>query len=268
MDTAQLLALALLQGITEFLPISSSAHLLLPAVLLGWQDQGLAFDAIVHLATLLAVVLWFRRDLVGLLAAGWRRLRHGERSEAARLLGCLLLASLPILPVGYFGRFFIEAELRTGLVIAGATIGFALLLLLADWKGRRALPSAQLSPMRALLIGCAQCCALVPGASRAGVTITAALAAGFTREAAVRIAFLLAIPAIAGAAVLKLWDLATSDASQAHLNALDLSLAFALAAVTAYLGIALMLRLVERVGFLPFVLYRLALGCLLLLAAA
>lgn len=266
LDTIQLLALALVQGITEFLPISSSAHLLLPAVLLGWQDQGLAFDALVHLATLLAVLLWFRRDLAALGGAAWRRLRLGEPSEDSHFLGCLLLASLPLLPVGYFARFFIEAELRTGLVIAAATLGFALLLLWADWRGSRSLQSSQLTPWRALLIGCAQCLALIPGASRAGVTMTAALAAGFTREAAVRIAFLIAIPAIAAAAALKLWDLAASEATLPEASPLALALSFVLAATAAYLCLGMMTRLIERVGFLPFVLYRLLLGALLLLS--
>ena len=288
-DTAQLLALALLQGVTEFLPISSSAHLLLPHLLLGWPDQGLAYDAVVHLGCLLAVLLWLRRDLAALAGAGWMWLRRGAASDDSRLLGCLLLASLPILPVGYFGRFFIEAELRTAWVIAAATFVFALLLLWADRRGKRTLAAGALTPGRALLIGFAQCLALIPGASRAGVTMTAALAAGFTRAAAVRIAFLLSIPAIAAAATVKLWDLASAAPPQATAlapsqaiplaqasaldlpqtilppQALDLALSFAVAAITAYLCLATLLRLVERVGFLPFVLYRLLLAPLLLL---
>ena len=274
METVQLLILALIQGVTEFLPISSAAHLILPSVLLGWQDQGLAFDTCVHLASLLAVLIYFRSDLARLAVAGWRALQ-GQTSADGRLLGALALASLPIIPAGYYGRFLIETELRTGLVIATTTLGFGLALLLADTLGKKQLGSEGLTPGKALLIGCAQCLALVPGTSRSGITMTAALLAGFTREAAVRISFLLAIPAIAGAALLKLWDmtnvnLASVNPANANLASADqavtpvtsggLLLAFVVSGVAAYCCIRLLVGLVSRVGFWPFVLYRLALG--------
>ncbi|MGI9322817.1 MAG: undecaprenyl-diphosphate phosphatase [Pseudomonadales bacterium] len=262
LETVQLLILALVQGVTEFLPVSSSAHLILPSVLFGWRDQGLAFDACVHLASLLAVVCYFRGDLARLLAAGWGRVVQGQASADSRLLGALLIASLPIIPVGFFGRFLIEAELRTGLVIATATILFALALLLADAFGRRQLGSADLGWGKALLIGCAQCLALIPGTSRAGIAITGALLVGFTREAAVRISFLLAIPAISGAAAIKLWDLALAEQSQ--IAVMDLLAPFAVAGVSAYLCIWLFIGFIERIGFVPFVIYRLLLGGYLL----
>ena len=203
MDIAQVLVLALIQGFTEFLPISSSAHLILPGRILGWDDQGLAFDAAVHLGSLTAVFLYFRTDLGSLTRSVWAHVRGGQSTTDSRFAYCLLIASLPIIPVGFISRYFVEAELRNTLVIALTTIGFGFALLIADYiqsTSKRNLEDSELGLKSALLIGMAQCLALIPGTSRSGITITTALLAGHSRQSAARISFLISIPAIAGAA--------------------------------------------------------------------
>ena len=255
----QALILAVVQGLTEFLPISSSAHLILPTLLLGWPDQGLAFDVAVHLGTLLAVLGYFRRDLVQLASAGWTGIKTRQMNAALGEIACLALASVPALLAGLcLGDR--AAALRTLPVLAATSIVFAVLLACAD--RRRAAPraAARVSWRVALFIGVAQAFALIPGTSRSGVTITAALLAGLPRAAAARFSFLLSIPIIAGAAALKTGEwLAAGDVVSAAL----LALAIAAAALTAYACIAVFLAWVERVGMLPFVVYRLLLGTLL-----
>ena len=259
----QALILAVVQGLTEFLPISSSAHLILPTLLLGWPDQGLAFDVAVHLGTLLAVLGYFRRDLARLVSAGWTGIKTRRMNAALGEIACLALASVPALLAGLFlgdGA----AALRTLPVLATTSIVFAVLLACAD--RRRAAPraAARVSWRVALFIGVAQAFALIPGTSRSGVTITAALLAGLPRAAAARFSFLLSIPIIAGAAVLKTGEwLAAGDAAGDAVSAALLALAIAAAALTAYACIAVFLAWVERVGMLPFVVYRLLLGTLL-----
>lgn len=255
----QALILAVVQGLTEFLPISSSAHLILPTLLLGWPDQGLAFDVAVHVGTLLAVLGYFRRDLAQLISAGWSGIKTRRMNAALGEIACLALASVPALLAGLFLGDRADA-LRTLPVLAATSMVFAVLLACAD--RRRAAPraAARVSWRVALFIGVAQAFALIPGTSRSGVTITAALLAGLPRAAAARFSFLLSIPIIAGAAVLKTGEwLAVGDAVSAAL----LALAIAAAALTAYACIAVFLAWVERVGMLPFVVYRLLLGTLL-----
>ena len=254
--------LALVQGITEFLPISSSAHLILPATVLGWPDQGLAFDTAVHLGSLIAVVWFFRADIVQLTSAVLRHLFQQTPSEDSRFAFNLLLASLPIIPVGFFGRFFVEANLRSVHVIIATTIVFGIALLVADLVAKKQRDARDLGWQQALLIGFAQCLALVPGTSRSGITMTCALLGGFTRESAARISFLISIPTIAGAAFIKLMDL-TGAAAPVDWNSLILG--GALAATSAYLCIWLFLDVINRIGFLPFVIYRLLLGGILLI---
>lgn len=256
MDWTQALALALLQGLTEFLPVSSSAHLILPAALLGWPDQGLAFDVAVHAGTLLAVLVYLRRDLAGLLASAARLATHRVWDDNVDLLARLGIASAPIAVCGWLFADFVAANLRGAAVVASATLVFGLVLWWADRRaaGRPASPAPSLGG--ALAIGLAQALALVPGASRAGVTITAALLLGLGRTAAVRFSLLLAIPAIGGATALLALDAADGRAADWRL----LGLGFAVAAATAFATIAAMLAFVERIGLAPFALYRIALG--------
>jgi undecaprenyl-diphosphatase len=259
MDLVQATILALIQGITEFLPISSSGHLVLPSQVLGWPDQGLAFDTAVHLGSLVAVATFFWRDLVRYIRAGYQQLLLQRPSDDGQYAVCLLIASLPTLPVGFLGRYFIEENFRSIEVIAATTIIFGLALWYAD-RIRQAKPRI-MTARNALLIGFAQCLALIPGTSRSGITITAALMLGFSRSESARFSFLMAIPTILGAAGLKLMDLVT-DFGEPDWAAL--ALGTAVAAASAYACISLLMRWVDQIGFLPFVIYRLILGVILI----
>jgi undecaprenyl-diphosphatase len=260
MDSIQAVMLALLQGLTEFLPISSSAHLVLMPQLVGWEDQGLAFDVAVHVGTLIAVVTYFRHELVKMLVDWLQSITGGKPTAEARLAWLVLLATLPVAITGLLLHDFIEAYLRSPLVITVTTVVFGLLLWWSDWHGRQRRDEASLRISDVLIIGLAQVLALVPGTSRSGITMTAGLALGLTRTAAARFSFLLSVPVIlmaGGYETLKLaqepgpvaWDL--------------LLLGTAVAAISAWLCIHFFLQLIERIGMLPFVVYRLVLGALL-----
>jgi undecaprenyl-diphosphatase len=261
LDLLQTISLALIQGLTEFLPISSSAHLILPFQILGWPDQGLAFDTAVHLGSLLAVLWYFRLDLFSLTRATLIFVGTGKPSTESRFALNLLIASLPIIPVGLLLKDVVEINFRTIAVIAATTIIFGLLLWVADIKGRQTQADHQMRWHQALLIGIAQCFALIPGTSRSGVTMTAALLFGFDRQSASRISFLLSIPAIGGAATLKTIDLVTS---QTTVDWVTLAIGCGLSAISAYACIRLFLNYITRLGFLPFVIYRLVLGTVLI----
>ena len=261
MDNIQTIFLALVQGITEFLPISSSAHLILVPHLLGWEDQGLAFDVAVHFGTLSAVVFYFRAELAR-MTIDWLRSCAGRgMSDDARLAWLVVLATIPVVVAGLLLHALIENQLRSPLVIAATTIGFGLLLLFADRLGRHVRTTTSLSVMDAILIGIAQAVALIPGTSRSGITMTAALALGLTRTDAARFSFLLSIPAILMAGGYETWKL-LSDTGPVDWGALLLGVL--LAAVSAWLCIHFFLRLIERIGMWPFVVYRLLLGAVLL----
>ncbi len=261
MDLLQALFLAFIQGITEFLPVSSSAHLILPAIILGWQDQGLAFDVAVHFGSLVAVIWYFRRDILALCNALIERIGSGQRTEDSILAVNLIIASLPVLPIGFLFRFQIEAYLRSINVIIFTTIVFAILLLAADRIGKRGLRDKDMDWKKALLIGASQCLALIPGTSRSGITMTTALLAGFTRKDASRISLLISIPTITAASGLKFADLILSETP---IDWFILFAAASVAAISAYLCIRLFLNVIARIGFLPFAIYRIALGGLLL----
>lgn len=263
MDSIQAILLALIQGVTEFLPISSSAHLILPAALTDWPDQGLLFDVAVHLGSLVAVMLYFRRELAGFASSGVRFIHSGVRDEHFETLLHLIVATVPIVAVGVLVQSIANDALRSVEVIAAATIGFALPLWWADWRVDHATKPPRLTMLHrdALLIGLAQTLALIPGTSRSGVTITAALLLGFSRPAAARFSFLLSIPTIAGAALLTGVDAAASDEPRDWLN---VGLGFAVAAVSAYAVVKAFVALVDRTGMTPYVVYRIALGVVLL----
>ena len=261
MDGLQVTVLALVQGLTEFLPISSSAHLVLVPVLSGWQDQGLAFDVAVHVGTLAAVVAYFHQELAA-MAGAWRRsLRSGAAGPEARLAWAVLFATVPAGLAGLAFKDYIELQLRSPLVIAWATIGFGVLLGWADLAGRRRRDEHQIAWFDVLVIGCAQALALIPGTSRSGITITAGLALGLSRQGAARFSFLLSIPIIALAGGYEVFGLLQRP-TEAHWGVLILG--SLLSAFSAYLCIHLFLGLLDRIGMLPFVIYRLALGGALL----
>ena len=259
-DPIQAFILALLQGLTEFLPISSSAHLVIPSLLLEWPDQGLAFDVAVHVGTLAAVVIYYWRDLLAIASAWLRTLGGAPANSDSRMVWYLLFASVPAGLLGVFAGDFIEGHSRSLLVIASTTLIFGLLLGFADRHAQRTPGDAPLTLALALLIGCAQAIALVPGVSRSGVTITAALLLNMSRQDAARFSFLLSIPVISGAGLLKGMDLAQGAVP---VNWLQMGIAALVSAVTAYLCIAAFLRLLDRIGMMPFVYYRIALAAVL-----
>jgi len=251
--------LALVQGLTEFLPISSSAHLVIPALVLGWPDQGLAFDVAVHVGTLAAVLLYFRHDLAALAAGTGAALVRRQFTAPAREVLALALATLPVLVAGFLAQDWVEARLRTLPVIATTTLAFGLLLVVAHRASRRGgLGTVGLAA--ALAVGLAQVLALVPGTSRSGVTMTAAMLLGVERTAAARFSFLLSVPVIAGAGLLKGVELVSSPVPAPWFS---LALAALLAGVCAYSCIALFLRWVARLGLLPFAAYRVGLALVL-----
>lgn len=262
MDSIQLVVLAIVQGLTEFLPVSSSAHLILTPRFFGWHDQGLAFDVAVHVGTLLAVVTYFRRELITMTVEWTQSLFGKDLTPDAVLAWSVLLGTIPVGLAGLLASGFIQTTLRSPLVIAGATIGFGVLLWLADRYGKQYRDEHTIGWQDVLVIGCSQALALIPGTSRSGATMTAALAMGLTRQAAARFSFLLSIPVIVLAGGKLSWEL-VQQAEPVPWAAL--SLATALSAVSAYLCIHWFLKLLERVGMTPFVIYRLVLGVVLLI---
>jgi len=262
MDIVQVVVLALIQGITEFLPISSSAHLILPKELLGWPDQGLAFDVAVHVGTLSAVVLYFRKD-ISALTVGWCTSFSGAGSnEQSRLAWYIIVATIPAALFGLLMDDFIEAKLRSTVVIAITTIVFGLLLAVADRAPGKSRQLAQMTLYMAIVIGIAQAMALVPGTSRSGITITAALFLGFSRSEAARFSFLLSIPIILLSGGYKGLGLILGEAS---VDWQALILGVVLSGISAYICIHYFLSFINRLSMLPFVIYRLVLGAFLFL---
>lgn len=257
----QAVLLALIQGFTEFLPISSSAHLILPSVLLGWRDQGMAFDVAVHLGSLLAVLWYFRREVGTMAAAWWHSLRGGGHSAESCLAWGIILATVPACVVGLLFGDWIGDHLRSGWVIAVATIVFGLLLWWADRMARLQKTEYQAGWRGALWLGCAQALALIPGTSRSGITLTAGLMLGLTREAAARFSFLMSIPIIFLAGSHQATDLICS---QAVMSWPAVGVGVLVSFASALACIHLFLTLLNRIGVLPFVLYRLGLGAVLL----
>jgi len=262
MDWFQVTFLALIQGLTEFLPISSSGHLILPAKIFGWADQGLAFDVAVHVGTLLAVMIYFHKD-IRLMISGWlTSLVKRQQNQESLMAWSVIVATLPAGLTGILLNDFIELNLRSTLVIGLSTLVFGLLLWWADAKGQRNRGESQIKLRDALWVGFAQALALIPGTSRSGITITAALMLGLTRQAAARFSFLLSIPLIMAAGLLKGIEL-YQNGSETQISH---TLAGGLIAFAAALAcIHVFLRLLDKVGLLPFVIYRLLLGGLLLI---
>ncbi|WP_066016759.1 undecaprenyl-diphosphate phosphatase [Endozoicomonas atrinae] len=262
MDTLQTIILALIQGITEFLPISSSGHLILPAQLLGWTDQGLAFDVAVHIGTLAAVIAYFWKDLFA-IARDWLGSLVGKGATFNSRLGWyLIFATLPAVVFGLaLKQMGLDEAMRTVAVISGTTLIFGALLGWADVKGKRIQPLEQVTFKQAMLIGFAQALALIPGTSRSGITMTAALMMGFTRDAAARFSFLLSIPVILGAGSLLMLDLAKSSVP---VDWQTLSLGTLVSAVSAWVCVHYFLAFINRIGLMPFVIYRMILGVVLL----
>jgi undecaprenyl-diphosphatase len=262
MSEIQILILALVQGLTEFLPISSSGHLILSPYLFGFADQGLAFDVAVHLGSLIAVVAYFRRDIWEILLGWLASLPPGRKADpSARLGWAIIVGTIPVVVAGLLLKPLIEGDLRAPWVIAATTILFGLLLGWADLRARRTREIGDLGIRDALLIGLSQVLALIPGTSRSGITMTIGLMLGFSREAAARFSFLLSVPTILASSLLVTLDLVESPAP---VDWYALGLGVVLSGIAAYLAIYYFLRFIERIGMMPFVIYRLLLGVLIL----
>lgn len=257
MDITQALLLALIQGLTEFLPVSSSAHLILPSKILGWPDQGLAFDVAVHVGTLMAVLVYFKKDLVPMTEGAFSALAQREWNPHAQLTFAVIIGTIPAGIAGLILNNYVDEYLRFTWVIASTTIIFGLLLWYADKKGVLTKGESEFTWKLALIIGFAQALALMPGTSRSGITITAALLLGFSREASARFSFLLSIPLILAGGGLKTLDLLESTLS---VDWTVIFIAVFTSATVAYFTIKLFISLLDRVGMMPFVIYRLILG--------
>jgi undecaprenyl-diphosphatase len=261
METSHAFLLALLQGLTEFLPISSSAHLVLLPTLSGWTYQGIAFDVALHVGTLSAVMVYFRHEVIALLGAWLRSISQRQIDGDARLAWLILLGTLPAALAGLLWYDAIDTWLRSPLVIAVATIVFGLLLGWADRCCQHRRDEYSVGILDALLLGSAQAVSLIPGTSRSGITMTIGLALGLSRTAAARYSFLMSIPVILMAGSYESLKL-VEDTVPVDWRALLLGTA--VSAVSAFLCIHFFLRLIERVGMMPFVIYRLLQGGLLL----
>ena len=261
MTIEQIIVLAVVQGITEFLPISSSGHLILIPFLTGWPDQGQFTDVMTHLGTLLAVLIYFWRDVWRLLL-GTLLLFRGKVTDDGRLALYILAGTIPAILFGYALKKLNVPDLERNItVVAWNTVIYGVLMLVADMYGRQEKTINDVTLKSAFIIGCAQALALIPGTSRSGVTMTAARFLNFTRSDAARFSFLLGIPATAAAIALTLGDAIQSGC---HITMDDDLLAAAFTFVAGILAIAFLMNLLRRISFLPFVLYRMALGGFLL----
>jgi len=261
MDIVHIIILALIQGITEFLPISSSGHLILPSGLWGWPEQGLAFDVAVHVGTLLAVITYYRQDVCQLITAWCASTFKQQHSDNSRLAWFVILATIPAGVAGLLFDDVIENHLRTTLVIALTTIIFGVLL---GWSDRSSAVNnktlIQLTVGTVLIIGSAQALALIPGTSRSGITITAALFCGLCRNDAARFSFLMSIPIIVLSGGYKGLQLL----GESGVNWLDMVIGAGVSAASAFICIYYFIKFINNIGMMPFVIYRLLLGGFLL----
>lgn len=260
MPNIDILLLAILQGATEFLPVGSSGHLLLVPQLYCWGEQEPAIELAALLGALLAVMICFAGDLLG-MAQGFFRVLQGKRDDRVRLIGLLLVAAIPYLAAAFLVEQYAGDALRSPMVIGDALVIFGLLLYAADKLGLTVRRVEHMTFAQALAFGVLQCCAVIPGASGTGITMTTGRVLGYERRDAVRFAFLLSVPILAATAGYRGWLLFQAG------GAIDLArsgLAFGLSAAAGLLAIAFMSYWVRRSGFLPFVVYRVALGVYLL----
>ncbi|MBP9722915.1 MAG: undecaprenyl-diphosphate phosphatase [Gammaproteobacteria bacterium] len=255
MDISQTLTLSVVQGITEFLPVSSSAHLVLITKLFAWPEQGIDFDIILHVGTLIAVLLYFRKELIKLL------------NPFYNLTHKIILATLPVCFAGLIFKDYIELYLRKNniaLVIAFSTIFFGLLLGFAQSKERNNIHNFHnITYWQSFLIGCAQCFALIPGASRLGLTMTMAMLLGVNRKAAAEFSFLLSIPVISLSGLKVAYELTRNPALMTA-GVTNYLLGLVAAALVAVVSMNLFMKLLNKIGILPFVVYRLILGSVIL----
>ena len=263
MTTLQIIILAIVQGLTEFLPISSSGHLVLAPYLFEWADQGLAFDVAVHFGSLVAVCIFFRKDIASLLAGSLQVVTGNMKTPESRMALAIALATIPAALAGLLFASWIEKNLRDPAVIVYTLAGYGILMALADRFGRRERSMADVGFKEAFIIGCAQALSLVPGTSRSGITITAARILGFERQDAARFSFLLSAPVIFLAAGYKFFELISSGETVAWGQ---LGLGALVSCVVAYISIEFFMRVVTSIGLAPFAIYRLLLAGAILYA--
>ena len=263
-QTLQGLLLGILQGLTEFLPVSSSGHLILVPWILGWQPLGLVFDIVVHIGTLLAVLVYFRREWKQFLVAAFRQLSGCSRTRDSNLMNAIILGTIPAVVAGGLLKPVIEEHLRTPALTASCLALFGLLLLWADRRGAKNRSLRSLTLKDGILVGLAQALALMPGVSRAGITLSAGLALGLHRSDAARFAFLLSAPVMALAGASAVYDL-LSDQTAAAAGLADSTLLLGVSSsfVSGILCIRFFLRFLERRTLLPFVVYRLLLAAVI-----
>ena len=261
MDWLQVVVLAVVQGISEFLPVSSSAHLILVPVLTEWEDQGLAFDVALHLGSLSAVILYFRHEIWQMMTSSLAAMRGKGVNDDARLAFWVTFATIPVGIIGLVLHDVISHFMRSTLIIGFSLIGFGLLLGYADWRKGGKRSEYQLGLKDVLIIGGAQALALIPGTSRSGITITAALMVGMSREGASRFSFLLSIPVIVLAGGLEAIGLFNASES---IDWLAMLVGTLLSGVSAYLCIHYFLVIIKKLGMQPFVIYRVLFGAWLL----
>ncbi|MFT6260099.1 MAG: undecaprenyl-diphosphatase [Bermanella sp.] len=263
MEWWQAVILAIVQGLTEFLPVSSSAHLILPSHIFGWPDQGLAFDVAVHVGTLMAVIWYFRDDIRQLSKGFIKTTFLGKPNKDGRLAWYIGLATIPAGLLGLLLNGSVEQYLRDTAVIATSTIVFGLLLLFADSRSNLQKKLTDMPLSQAMFIGIAQAIALIPGTSRSGITMTAAMLMGYERSAAARFSFLLSIPLILLAGGYKGFELYVNG-STVYWGLMAIGIV--VSCISAYICIYFFLKIIEKLSMLPFVIYRLLLGGFLFLA--
>ena len=261
MTGLHIIVLAIVQGLTEFLPISSSGHLVLVPYLVEWTDQGLAFDVAVHFGSLVAVCVFFREDILGLLRGGLQVLGGNIKLPQANMALGIGLGTVPAAITGLLFASWIEANLRDPSVIVYTLSGYGVLMALADRFGKSEHIISDIRIRDAFVIGCAQALSLVPGTSRSGVTITAARVLGFKRQDAARFSFLLSAPVILLATLYQGFELITGDVVVPWGQ---LGLGAVVSAIVAYLSIEFFMRFVSRIGLAPFAVYRIVLAAVIL----
>ena len=266
MDWLHLLILAIVQGLTEFLPVSSSAHLILPSRIFEWDDQGPLIDLMAHLGSLGAVIIYYRQDVKRMFAGGVDLISFNaerQKSSQAKLAAHILIATPPALLVGLLMSLKgWDEAVRSPLIIAWAMIGFGIILWLADIWGKKIKTIEGMNWSAALLIGLAQIIAFIPGTSRSGITMTAARALGYTRSESARFSMLMAIPIIGAGGSFAFLKLLSEGGGTATWT--DGLIVAGLSLVAAYFAIYVFMKLIEKISFFPFMLYRLAVGIALL----
>lgn len=262
MEYLQLVLLGIVQGVTEFLPISSSAHLILLPQLAGWQDQGLVYDIAAHIGSLVAVMFYFRQDITRFSTAWLGSLQGQASDQDARIAWYIILATLPVAVAGLVSYETVATHFRNPALIAGASIAFGLLLWWADARGKRIRNQQNLQIRDAVIVGFAQVLALVPGVSRSGITMTAGLMLGLDRQTTARFSFYLAIPVIILAGGFEVYRYFAMEISGT--DPLAFMLVMIVSGISAWLTIRLFLALLEQTGMLPYVIYRICLGVFLL----